>query len=103
MYAIRSYYELARQLTIMGHHHEGSTEFGIQFAHQGVDAGRALVIQVAGGLIGQHQPGLVDQGPGDGHPLALTPGQLAGPVFQTMAEAYPPQHGRRAYTGLRHP
>ena len=37
-----------------------------------------LGIEVAGGFVGQDEGGIVDQGPGDGHPLYLSSGKLIG-------------------------
>ncbi len=39
-----------------------------------------LGVQVPGGLVGQDEGRVVDQGPGDGHALYLAPGQLIGEV-----------------------
>ena len=40
------------------------------------------------GLVGQHDRWLRHQGPGDGHPLALSAGQLRRPMAGPIREAY---------------
>ena len=50
-------------------------------------AGRA--VEVAGGLVGQEDRGLVDQRAGDGDALALAARQLVGPVVHAVAQADP--------------
>ena len=44
-------------------------------------------IQVAGGLVGQDNGRFGSQGPGDGHPLLLPPGQLVGHAAQFFLQA----------------
>jgi len=44
-------------------------------------------IQVAGGLIGQYQAGLVHQGAGGGYPLLLAPREGVGQVGEAFAQA----------------
>ena len=39
-----------------------------------------LVVQGGGRLVKQEDPGVPDQGPGDGDPLLLSPTQLGSPV-----------------------
>ena len=45
-------------------------------------------VQGAGGLVGQDDGGTAGQGPGDGHPLLLTAGELIGQVVELVAQAY---------------
>ena len=45
-------------------------------------------VEVAGGLVGEDQLGLVHEGPGDGDPLALTTRELRRPVVQALAEPH---------------
>src|SRR5436190_1167731 len=52
------------------------------------DALSRFVVEVAGGLVGQQQPGLVGHGAGDGDPLALTTGQGRGPVLRPRRQAH---------------
>ena len=48
----------------------------------GVDA-----VEVAGGLVGEENLGLVDEGAGDGNTLTLTGGELCGVLVEAMLEA----------------
>ena len=48
-----------------------------------------LGVQVAGGLVGQQQGRVVDQGPGDGHPLLLAAGELGRLVVQAVPQPHP--------------
>ncbi len=45
-------------------------------------------VQVAGGLVGQQQGGLGDQGAGDGHALLLAARELARTVAHAVREAH---------------
>ena len=47
-----------------------------------------LGVEVAGGLVGQQDRGLHDQGAGDGHALALAAGELVGPVGHAGAQVH---------------
>ena len=55
-------------------------------------------VEVAGRLVGQQDAGAVDQGPGDGHPLLLSAGKLAGMGVQPPAP--PHLHQRLAGPGV---
>lgn len=44
-------------------------------------------VEVAGGFIGEEDPGLVDQGASNRHTLALAAGEFGGPVTKTVPEA----------------
>ena len=46
-----------------------------------------MFIEVAGGLVRQHQRGAVGERTGDRDTLLLTAGQLAGPMRQAMTQA----------------
>ena len=48
-------------------------------------------VEVAGRLVGEDQRRLVDQRPGDAHPLLLAAGELARQVAQALPEAHPAQ------------
>ena len=49
--------------------------------------GAGGAVEVPGGLVRQQEARLVDEGPGNGHPLLLAPGQLPGVMPQPVAEA----------------
>lgn len=55
-----------------------------QQLHHGVPG---LGVELAGGLIGDEQGGVVGEGTGDGDPLLLAAGQLAGPLGGVVGEA----------------
>ena len=76
------------QLQVVGDHHQGlavGLHRQLQKA-QHILAGFA--VQVAGGLVGQKDGGLGNQGPGDGHPLLAAAGKFVGkrvqPLFQVQ-------------------
>ena len=78
----------------MGHHDDQAVLADLlqQFHH--LDAG--LGVQRAGGLVGQDDIGVVDDGPGNGHPLHLAARHLAGALVQLVAQAH-------LFQGLRRP
>ena len=53
-------------------------------------------VQVARGLIGKDDEGIIDQGAGDGHPLLLATRKLAGPVLSALYQAH-------SFQGLKRP
>ncbi len=56
--------------------------------HDLVAGGR---VEVAGGLVGQQDGGVVDQRAGDGHALALAAGKLVGLVVHALFQVHLPQ------------
>ena len=52
------------------------------------DLNRGLAVQGAGGLVGQQDIRVVDQGPGDSHPLHLAAGELVGPLFHLVLQSH---------------
>jgi acyl-CoA thioesterase-1 len=56
-------------------------------AQQGQDLAAVVAVQVAGGFVGQEDQGVGDQGPGDGHALLLTAGQLGGKMSPPLVHA----------------
>ena len=59
----------------------------MELPHQGHDLVGGFGIQVAGGLVGQDDIRVIDEGPGDGHALALPAGKLGRPVIHASGEA----------------
>ena len=57
-------------------------------------------VQGAGGLVGQDDGGLPRQRPGDGHPLLLAAGELAGKVLPFVGKAHPLQGADRPLPAL---
>ena len=49
-------------------------------------------VEVAGGLVGQEDEGPIDEGPGHGHALLLTTGELAGQVVALLGQADQVEH-----------
>ena len=68
---------------------------------QGEHVGGGRGVEVAGGFVGQDQRRLGDQRPGDGDPLLLAAGQLAGPVLDPVGEADPVQGAPAPAPGAR--
>ena len=62
---------------------------GVQRAEDVEHLGAGGRVEVAGGLVGQHDGRLADDGPGDGHPLALTARELRRAVPQAVGEPDP--------------
>jgi len=56
-------------------------------AHQLDDLGTGLAVEVGGGFVGEHELRLARQCACDSHPLALTAGQLAGPLARVASQA----------------
>jgi hypothetical protein len=57
---------------VMGYEDDGDA-FLVQLLKYAEHFFTGLGIEISGGFIGQEQGGMVDQSPGDGHPLLLTP------------------------------
>ena len=55
--------------------------------HEAEDLGAAPGVEVAGGLVAEHDRRAADQRPGDGDALLLAARQLGGLVAQPVAEA----------------
>ena len=60
----------------------------VQPFNQVEDAAGGSLVQVAGGLVGQQQPGMVDQRAGQCHALLLAAAQLAGPMVAAILQAH---------------
>ena len=77
---------LGRQLRVVGHH-DDQPILG-DLLEQVHDLDRSLAVQSAGGLVGQEDLRVVDQGPGNGHPLHLAAGELVGLFVGLIAQPY---------------
>ena len=68
------------------------------------DLDARLGVEGAGGLVGQKDLRVVDEGAGDGHALHLAAGELAGLFVHVLAEAHALErlHGALAPLGARH-
>ena len=60
----------------MGDENGGQTSFLVKIQKKAEDRLAGFPVQVAGRLVGQKDGRVVDQGPGDGHPLHLAAGKL---------------------------
>ena len=63
----------------MGDEHDGASEF-VEFTEQLQNFGAIGRVEVAGGLVGEDEGGIVDLCAGDGHALALPAAELGGSV-----------------------
>ena len=77
-------------LVVGDHHDRGAGR--VQFFEQREDGLPGGLVEVAGGLVGQHDRRVPDQGAGDRHPLALPARELGGPRVQPVGE---PDGGQR--------
>jgi hypothetical protein len=71
--------------------HQGRAGFAVQLEQQAAYRFGRVVVQVAGRLVGQQQPGPVHQRAGNRHALLLAAGELARVVVQPGPEPDPPQ------------
>ena len=67
---------------VVGDVEGGGAEAPLQLHDLGAGAGAQLGVQVAEGFIHQEHRWLAGDGPAQGHPLLLTPGELLGPALQ---------------------
>ena len=65
------------------------------------DLDRGLGIEGAGGLVGEDDLGVVNDGAGDGHALHLPARELVRPLAQVLAEAHAPKRLLRPAPPLR--
>src|SRR6056297_4188789 len=65
---------------VVGGEDESGGKFGINLLHQLDDGGAGFGVEVGSGFVGQDDLGAGYQGAGNGHPLALAAGELAGAV-----------------------
>ena len=84
----------------MGNQHQGRAGFGVEGEHQLDDRVAGGHIQVAGGLVGEHQRRLGREGPGNGDALLLAPRQLARIVPQAGTEPDTAQPQLRFLAGI---
>ena len=75
-------------------HHDGAS-LAMQFAQQAQDDLFVDRIQIAGGLVGQNDFRIVDQGARDAHPLLLAAGELGGQMPGAVFQAHVGQRRER--------
>ena len=71
---------------LMGDDDDG-VALGVEVVEEGHDLVAGFGVEVSGGLVGEDDGGVVDQGAGDGDALALAAGELIGLVHHAGAEA----------------
>src|ERR1017187_858985 len=87
---------LARELggvRVVRHHHHGLAEFLVQAHQNGEHFERGRGVQVAGGLVGQNQRRVGDDGARHSDTLLLAAGKLSRQVMQSIAEAHQGERG----------
>jgi len=67
--------------------HENGVAFGMQFAKQANDGLLVGLVEIAGGLIGENQLGMIDQSAGKGNALLFASRKLAGKMSETLGES----------------
>ena len=77
---------VGRDVGFVGHHDDGDAA-AVQELELVQDILGLVRGQVSGGFVGEDDPGMVDQGPGDGHPLLLAAGELVGPVVDAVGQS----------------
>ena len=73
---------------------------GVEIVEEGHDLVAGLGVEVSGGLVGEDDGGVVDEGAGDGDALALAAGELVGLVHHAGAEVDALEHGLGAGDAL---
>jgi acyl-CoA thioesterase-1 len=71
----------------VGDQDQGQAPLAPQPFQQEDDVVAGVLVQVAGGLVGQQHLGILDQGAGDRHALLLTAGQFRGQVAGPVGQA----------------
>ena len=75
----------------MGHNYNGGAH-AVNFLKEHHQLQRTGGIQIARGLVGHDDAGVVHQRPGHGHPLLLAAGKLRGQAAGLVQDAYQIQH-----------
>ena len=68
----------------MSDQNNGHAFLFVEFPEEFQDFFTGLGVEVAGGLIREQDGGIIDEGPGNGHPLLLSAGELRGFVVQAI-------------------
>src|SRR5215475_8314922 len=77
----------AGQFVVVGGDDEGQAPLDLEPQEEIPDHFARLRVEIAGGLVGQHNARLGDQRPSDGDALLLAPGEFAGPVAGPVSES----------------
>ncbi len=84
---------VAGNLAVMGNENNGMAII-MQFFEDLHDLLAAGPVEGSGRFVGEDDVAAVHQGPGDGNPLLLPAGQLAGPMVEPVGHPQPPQQQR---------
>src|SRR5208282_94387 len=76
-----------RDIGLVGYEDDGVAA-GVELVEEGHDLEAGLGVKVAGGLIGEDDRRVVDQGAGNGDALALAAGELVGLVHHARFQAH---------------
>ncbi len=86
---------------VVGDHHQGRADVSHERRQQVEHGPPRGGIEVAGGLVGEQQPGTAHQGAGDRRPLHLATGELARQVPGPVGDAHAVEHV--GHGGVRRP
>src|SRR3954454_24659115 len=78
---------LRSQAAVVGCHHEGNAVRAGQFEKQIENLAAGVLVERAGGLVGQQNPGPVHQPPTQRRALALAAGELLNTLLQAVRQA----------------
>src|SRR3990170_2453691 len=86
---------VAGDVVLVGDQQHGDAAVAVETLQDLHDLDAGAAVEIAGGLVGQDQLGVVDQRARDRHPLLLPAGELVGRVVGTLADAHRAQelHG----------
>jgi hypothetical protein len=73
--------------------HEDGVAFVVEFAEEANDFFLVGFVEVAGGLVGEDELGVIDEGAGDGDTLLLAAGKLSGEMLDAVGEADASERG----------
>ena len=73
-------------VSVVGDDHDGHPQV-VEFVEERQDGLAGGLVEVAGGLVGQHDGRAAHQGPGDGDPLALAARELGGAGVGSLVQA----------------
>ena len=80
--------ELAEDLAVVADQQQGGAVLAARFANQRQGLARILMVEVAGGFVGQHELGFVGHRAGDGDALLLSGGELPRIMLEAVAQPY---------------
>ena len=75
---------VAGDAEVVGHENHGGAVLLLETAEEFGDLGGVLAVEVAGGLVGEEDGGIVDEAAGDRRALAFTSGELRRQVPATV-------------------